>query len=176
MTMFVGAESRCLRRQGYISVALLQFDWLLHGPVVLWRELVMNRGSLCCRATQRRRFWVLTGVEAMRALRFLPAASFWSRCASLSARSFSIPCSLYHWVYSPRLSAAAESFSALIVSVWWACRWPLELMWVKRWEISENRCLLGQAIQMRGIEPSGFPAPEAPTIVAAGAELVISSV
>lgn len=122
----------------------------------------------------------LTGLETLPVFRFFPA-SFWSRCASLSARSFSIPWSPYHWSYCWRALEADASLNARILRSWWECRWPFELMWVKRWDISENFCFFGQTMQRSGIEVSDATGamfwvcvcPEA--ISAAGQSLEIKS-
>ena len=67
-----------------------------------------------------------------------------------------MPLSSYHWVYCLRVSEADVSFNARILSSWWACRWPFELIWVRRWDMSENFCFLGQALHVSGTEVSGL--------------------
>lgn len=155
MLAFLHVEHWCFKRQRDSVLILFNFDGVgaIHR---LWRY--ERSGTVLAHVES---VWTLTDVDPLRAFRFLLAASFRSRWASLSARSFSIPCSSYHWAYSWRLLEAASSLKALILSSWWACRWPLELMWVKRWDMSENRCFFGQAVQTSGMEPSGVRAPVA---------------
>lgn len=136
------------------AVVLFKLD-SFSSRLPLLRRLLPVESVCWCPSVSTNRAWTLTRPESLRVLRFFPA-SFSSRCASRSARSFSMPLSSYHWLYSLRVSDADASLKARILSTCWACRCPLELMWVKRWDISEKFCFFGQAVQVSGMELSGL--------------------